>query len=374
MAIKSNTVNLVLSGGGIKGIAFAGAIYTAEKRGYSFSNIAGVSAGALVGAYISAGYTASDLKNILDKFEFEKIAISDIPKKVPVVEKYMKFYKEFRFYGEKSVQYFLNGQYINDRQGIIDSNAEFLGSRGNLLKNVVIFSKEGCLCDGDYLEEWVSKTLAKKGIRTFADLKGGVADKVNPEGYKVRMTAVDSNRGKILVLPDDIEFYGIKPDALEVAKAVRMSTSVPFAFKPVELKKKDGEKLKTYHIIDGGVLDNFPFWLIDSSNVISTLGLKLDEGVNNRLISIDTPLQVIKGLMSAVHDLGIPKNVYITNNIVKIDTSKVSFLDFNLSNDDKEYLFNSGQKAILDFFANMESRRLRSRRNRFGLFNPWFRR
>jgi len=32
------------------------------------------------------------------------------------------------------------------------------------------------------------------------------------------MTAVDANRGRIVVLPDDISYYGIDPDRLEVAK------------------------------------------------------------------------------------------------------------------------------------------------------------
>jgi len=40
------------------------------------------------------------------------------------------------------------------------------------------------------------------------------------------MTAVDANRGRIVVLPDDISYYGIDPDRLEVAKAVRMTEAV----------------------------------------------------------------------------------------------------------------------------------------------------
>jgi len=46
----------------------------------------------------------------------------------------------------------------------------------------------------------VYKTLKRKGIKTFADLRGGRTDRTNPNGYKVRMTAVDANRGRIVVL------------------------------------------------------------------------------------------------------------------------------------------------------------------------------
>lgn len=94
----------------------------------------------------------------------------------------------------------------------------------------------------------------------------------------MRMTAVDCNRAKVIVLPDDISYYGIKPDEFEVAKAIRMSTCVPFAFKPVEIKRKDGDKTKTHYIIDGGILDKFPSWLIEDSKKYPTIGFTLDGG------------------------------------------------------------------------------------------------
>jgi len=50
-------LNLVLGGGGIKGIAYVGVFTEAEKRGYKWANIAGVSAGALAGSYLAAGYS-----------------------------------------------------------------------------------------------------------------------------------------------------------------------------------------------------------------------------------------------------------------------------------------------------------------------------
>ena len=57
-----------------------------------------------------------------------------------------------------------------------------------------------------------------KGIRTFADLPPG----------KLLITASDISDGTILVLPDDIRRFGIDPNTFEVAKAVRMSCSIPY--------------------------------------------------------------------------------------------------------------------------------------------------
>ena len=343
MYYGTRALNLILSGGGVKGIAFVGAYSVIQQRGYIPANIAGVSAGALAGAFIGAGYTAPELRRILYEFDFQDISLIDIENKVPAVSRYIRFEKEMNYYRGDPLEAFLSRRFDTSGARSRGDSADFPEYRGDILKNIVTFSNEGCLYDGDYLEQWVRNTLLQKGIRTFGDLRHGITDKLNPRGYKVRMTAVDANRGKIIVLPDDMAFYGMDPDKLEVCKAVRMSTSVPFVFKPVKLKKKMGNTIKTFNIVDGGVFDNFPFWLIEKSAYIPTVGFRLDGGKKASLISLNTPLKILKKLTSAVQDIGIPKNAYIPGIIGNIDTSKVSFLDLSLSADDKEYLYNSGK-------------------------------
>ena len=46
--------DLVLEGGGVKGIALAGAALPIAKAGYRFARIAGTSAGAMAGAVLAA--------------------------------------------------------------------------------------------------------------------------------------------------------------------------------------------------------------------------------------------------------------------------------------------------------------------------------
>lgn len=345
--------NLVLGGGGVRGIAYIGMFEAAEEKGFYFKNIAGVSAGALVGAFMGAGYDCCELKKILYKFEFEKTKLRDISRETPMVKRYMEYSSNNTLRGEKSFKNFLNTR-IADRGNhdkSIEIDEEFTGYRRDLLKNVVTYGKEGSLFDGDYLEEWVYRILREKGIKTFADLRLGKPDWSNPNGYKVRMTAVDANRGRIVVLPDDISFYGIDPDRLEVAKAVRMSISVPFAFKPVEVLKKDGGTTKKHYLIDGGVLDNFPVWLIQPSMSIPLIACELR---GNNKFSILTPLNILKGLISAVHDFGIPNTKHCKNCFfVKINTGDISFLDFNLSDKGKEYLIDAGRMGALSTFGRV---------------------
>lgn len=334
--------NLALGGGGVKGIAYIGVFEIAERRGYRFGNIAGVSAGSLAGAYKAAGYNAYELRRILHEFDLGKVDINNIQKKVPAVERFMRYVANLRTCDRQLILNFLN----------ISQSPDL---RGNIFKTLITYAKEGCLFDGDYLEEWVSKVLAQRGIRTFGDLRGGIVDSSNPGGYKIRMTGVDCNRVKIITIPDDIAFYGINPDDLEVAKAVRISTCVPFAFKPVVIKKKEGNKEKTYNLVDGGVLDSFPSWLVDSSN-IPVIGYKLSGGAKKNIFSLDTPINVFKALVSALFDIGGPKqNKPDLKFVGEIDTSKVSFLDFGLSTEEKEYLYNAGKTTAISVFNNFEN-------------------
>jgi len=168
------------------------------------------------------------------------------------------------------------------------------------------------------------------------------------------MSAVDANRGKVITLPDDIAFYGQNPDSMEVSKAVRMSTSVPFAFKPVEVKKVEGNLIRTYQIVDGGVLDNLPYWMIGSSNSLYTIALSLGGGQKKSFFSIDTPLTVLKLLISSVHNLGIPTDIDNPQYYAKINTSKVSFLDFNLGKEEKDYLQKAGIAPTMALFMRLE--------------------
>lgn len=345
MDMKFNA-NLILGGGGIKGIAYIGLLEEAEKRGVFFRNISGVSAGAIAGACIAAGYRSEELKKEFYEFDFGKFHVDKIVEKVPAVGRYMEFCTNTRLQ-DKSIYNFLNLEYYtptreDERHDFEDDYSLY---RGGFFKNIVKYSKQGCLFDGDRLEEWMYKLLANKGIKTFADLRGGVPDYANPMGYKVRMTAVDAKRAKVIVLPDDMAYYGLNPDNLEVAKAVRMSSSVPFAFKPVEFYSKINNKTKKHYIIDGGVLDNLPVWTISPSFRRPIIACCLNGGNQKKVVF--KPLNILKGFLTATHDIGVPKYNVRNCYFISINTSKVLFLDFDLCDEDKDYLFSSGKKSAV---------------------------
>ena len=153
--------------------------------------------------------------------------------------------------------------------------AEFLDQRKTFLpfpiaKWLHLYWRMG-IYKGDVFEEWLKKILAAKGVYTFADLPNEA----------VRVIASDLSTGSILILPDDLEKYGIPKETFPVARAIRMSCSLPYFFEPVKLRSLTGTNI----IIDGGLLSNFPMWLFQKENrrpLRPVIGVKLSDKPENR--------------------------------------------------------------------------------------------
>ncbi|NGP43589.1 hypothetical protein G4V62_00910 [Bacillaceae bacterium SIJ1] len=287
-------VDGVFSGGGIKVIAMVGAIQEVEKQGISFVRTAGTSAGALLAALIAAGYRADELVPILDE---------------------------------------LNGTTLLEGEG--------QKSRGGVLRWFKLYFKMG-LYKGDALEEWVATKLAQRGVETFQDL---------PEGA-LRVVVSDVSKGRMVVLPDDLEHYGIQLKAFPVARAVRMSCTLPFFFQPVQLYNGAGKKSL---IVDGGVLSNFPMWLFKPQTTKPqrpVLGIRLTgDRPPQTQAPISNALQLYRHLfktMQNAHD-----NRYISqhhiDDIMFLPVSKVQTTDFELSEVEKESLLELGREKAGQF-------------------------
>jgi len=243
MSAESGLVaDAVFEGGGVKGIGLVGAVAVAEEKGYKWANVAGTSAGAIVAALLAAGYSAREMKRELDALN----------------------YSDFK-----------------DR-GLVD-RIPFIGLLVSL-----IFEKG--IYEGRFFEDWMRRLLKKKGVSTFGDL---VDERFKDEPryrFKLRVIASDISRGRMLVLPQDVADFGMRPEALDVARAVRMSMSLPFFYEPVRLKKRDTGQVS--YIVDGGVLSNFPVSLSDTGRDVPewpTFGFKLVEPAELVALKLSCP-------------------------------------------------------------------------------------
>ncbi|MGB3465209.1 MAG: patatin-like phospholipase family protein [Cyclobacteriaceae bacterium] len=95
-------IGLVLSGGGIRGMAHLGVIKALEEKGIRFSQVSGVSAGSIIGAFYCQGYTPDEILAIIEKTSLYKVvrpAISwrGLLKLDKVMNEFKSFFEEDSF-------------------------------------------------------------------------------------------------------------------------------------------------------------------------------------------------------------------------------------------------------------------------------------
>ncbi|MFQ5948909.1 MAG: patatin-like phospholipase family protein, partial [Acidimicrobiia bacterium] len=225
--MEPKVVNGVFEGGGIRGIALAGAAAGAMDQGYRFARVAGTSAGALVASLIAAGYEADELSEAVCQVDWPGLLDSVPGRRIPLV-------------GNHLALVLWKGMYHGDR-----------------------------------LEEAWRELLARKGVRTFGDLEPG----------SLRVVVTDVTHQKGVVFPEGLEAYGIEGRRFPVARAVHMSSAVPFVFRPVPLYDLlNGERV---FFADGALASNFPVRLVGGERPV--LGFRLTDADS------DHPHEKIRG-------------------------------------------------------------------------------
>jgi NTE family protein len=322
--VEADRADGVFEGGGVKGLAFAGALAAAaEEAGIrSWVNVAGTSAGSIVAALLVAGFDAQGLRGVLERTDYRKFA-----------------------------DYGFGGKWIGGLR-----NA--LRSRG--------------IARGEYFREWLGKRLAESELgnpdATFADvvrrdlppdLPAALREKAR---YRLRVIASDVTAGRMMVLPDDLAKYTatkggdpIAVDSFKLVDAVRMSMSFPFFFDPVTLYRD----ARPHLIVDGGILSNFPVWLFDSPDPIKrrTWGFRLHQGEGpeappyHEVPRALWPIPLAKAIFASATEAWDQRmSEASTVRTVSIPTGSVRTLDFHLSPKDRDYLYRSGHDTARDFF------------------------
>ncbi|HEY7946663.1 MAG TPA: patatin-like phospholipase family protein [Acidimicrobiales bacterium] len=308
--------DLVLEGGGVKGIGLVGAVTTLSSSGYTFPRVAGTSAGAIAGALVAACMATG--KNVS--------VITDIMTNVD----YTKFRDETPL----------------GHLGLLGEGAELLMGRG--------------IYKGDYLLTWLGGQLDNLGVKTFGDLR--ISDQDDPgsalpenERYRLVVMASDVTSGQLARLPWDCRaHYDMDPDALPIVDAVRASMSIPFFYKPYVLP---GTKAT---FVDGGMLANFPVEIFDRPDGESrwpTFGVKLSArpkpGATMQPTSNTLQLAIacLETLVDE-HDAYHLDDDRTTQRTIFVDTTGVSATNFDIDKQTQQTLFANGQAAAKLFLGS----------------------
>ncbi len=308
--------DLVLSGGGVKGIALAGAVSALVDAGYSPERVSGTSAGALVGAVLAAAAQHGDLNpamltDLAMSIDYRRFLDPGPIERIPV---------------------------LGPLRGVVSGDGIYRG---------------------EALHRWVAEQLDRFGVTTFADLALDDPQLPPEQRYRLVVTVADVTRGQLVRLPWDYRrVYGLDPDQQSVADAVRASTAIPFFYRPATLTSADGH---TSTLVDGGLLSNFPIDSLDRTDGgpprRPTFGVTLLPTLpaeNEQVIPALRPLHLFGGptLLEQVvttilvgRDQAYLDQPWVSARTIRIDTSDVGVLDFNLSQSQKTALYDDGLRA-----------------------------
>jgi NTE family protein len=324
---EQKPADLVLEGGGVKGIGLAGAVLELDSAGYVFRRVAGTSAGAIAAALIAAlnaaGKPLSHLADILASVEYPKFMAKSQLRAV---------------FGR-------------------------LGDAEQLLLHMGLY-------DGDYLVDWLGAVLRDIGITRFGDLRlddpGADRTLTSSRRYSLVVHTADITRGRLVRLPWDYPAYG-RPDIDHepIVDAVRASMSIPFFFDPVRLRAPDatveGVTYKGGSVtwVDGGMLSNFPVEVFDRADGEPsrwpTIGIKLS--AQKTLVPARSDVHnVIAEAVACLHTLlDNADRYYVTADkaarTIFVDCFGLKATDFHLSVEHQQTLVANGRKAAKDWLA-----------------------
>jgi NTE family protein len=307
----AETVDLVLEGGGVKGIGLVGALSVLEERGMTFARVAGASAGAIVGSLVAGGMAAVQLQELMASLDYTRFRDDTRLDHVPVLGKGLSLWIEHGIYA------------------------------------------------GDYFHGWIREQLEGLGIRTFKDLYRADPGSSLPvdEQYKLVVMASDVSRGRLLRLPWDYLADGIDASTQLVPDAVRSSMSIPFFYRPVTL---DIPKAAPSVLVDGGMLSNFPVDIFDRTDGKPprwrTIGIKLSaQQVPNQVEHVvkgDLSLAMgMLGTMQSWHDQMHLNDPAVLKRTIFVDTLGVNATDFSIDKSTQQQLFENGRAAAERFLA-----------------------
>lgn len=256
-------LGLALSGGGIRGIAHAGALKALEDNQIKIDVIGGTSSGALIASLYALGYSPYYI-------------------------------------------YILFKRYSKDIAGI--NSAPIISGIGNFVKNKKIPITG--LKTGNSIEEAYNDLALRKGVKSIQDIKN----------MPLVITAVDIGEAKEYIftnrIPEDSQDKSQYITDISIGKAVRASSSFPAVFCPCEYNK--------HKFFDGGVLDNIPVSEVkkQGADKIIAVNFKADD-IDTNSNMMDLAMRTIDIMGNKISEENLEKSDFI----LTVKTDKTGLLD-----------------------------------------------
>ena len=181
--------------------------------------------------------------------------------------------------------------------------------------------------------DWLEEKLAEKKVSNFSDL-----------AKDVRIVVSDINCCCSRV------FSKKNTPNYSVAKAVRMSLSIPVLYQPYLYNQR--------FCVDGGVINNLPLMVFKESNY-PTLGFLLVNSNTKIEKKIDNFLEYLAVIIETFISINELRQIELSRSqVISIATGDISSISFDLSKAEKKELYNSGYQQVYQNIDKFKDRRL----------------
>lgn len=331
----------ILAGGGVKGVAHAGCLAAAEKKGLELVGFGGASAGSIVAALAAVEYSGEEICEMLKDTAFTEF-LDDKGEKLERIKEISKQFFSF------------NGMTIRNGWTLYRAYSK----EKDLIRKLY---EDSGLYQAPRLEQFLRARMMEKPPK---DRKAGKDRKNLPRDFTFRNLRSSGYTKALKIIASDVVSRrsvvfsaGDAPNEHEmdwsVITAVRASTSYPFVFEPVPFNRN--------FFSDGGISSNLPVFLFEQERKterkpILAFDLVHEQDVDEseecceyRLFNFCSDLlgttlessdKLLQGLINDLHYIPVP----IPRTI---DTLK-----FKLSKEEQDTLYERGFKAATSYFEN----------------------
>jgi len=364
----AETFDVVFRGGGIKGIAFVGALARLVADGHTTRRLIGTSAGAIFSTAWAAGYSPAEMKKRVTERRDGKLIFA--------------YFMEDS-HRPTSISPILWKPLDASADALVKRGVKLLGKKQERAEGwggkILAVTLDGALADDMAFRVWMAELLKAKDVDPRTPLKDFHArmNKVRPQ--QLTLIAADITGQQVLILNERTA-----PD-LPILEAVRMSMSIPFVWKEVTWRpqwgKYRGLDISDHQVVDGGLLSNFPMrYVLDryfekevnelgpppGGGPASVVGLLLDgtkpapdlpEGRESDNLLEGVPAvrlasRILDTLLDAWDKDALRQHIpegKTDHYVCRIGTKGIGALDFDMTDDRVAAMINSGHCAMAEF-------------------------
>lgn len=191
---------------------------------------------------------------------------------------------------------------------------------------------------GERLHRLIEACLHVKGLSSECTFK----ECYDRFGISLRVVATDLNEARAINFsPKDTPDY-------RIADAVRASMTFPYYFQPHICP------ISGHYLIDGGVISNYPLFVLPEEEHSRTLSLLISGGVDTTVDLMKAGIEEIiirpiQMVLAAKQELEMK---FYDAQSIQIKLTKFNILEFSFNEETKNSIIEIGKKAVIKFFKN----------------------